>query len=245
MSLIALSCFALVQGLAEESPTNRVLRLDGKSGYMAVADSASLHSLSNAMTLELRFRAASFYESDGAVNSLLRKNVTAGKENFFLRFRIINRTPMVEVTPGIEIGVARAPFDFKPGTWYHLAATFDGTNIQVLVDGVVIKSDERAGSMRIDDSELVIGRGDPEYSSGEYFDGAVDEIRIWAVARSPGEIQAGMNTRMTGKERGLIAYWNFDDGTATDQSGHGNRGVLKEAAQIVDSARLASVSSEK
>ena len=245
MSLIALSCFALAQGLAEVSSTNRVLRLDGKTGYMAVADSASLHSLSNAMTLELRFRAASFYESNGAVNSLLRKNVKAGAENFFLRFRIINGKPMVEVTPGIEIAVVRAPFDFKPGTWYHLAATFDGTNIQVFVDGVAIKSDERAGSMRIDDSELVIGRGDPEYSSGEYFDGAVDEIRIWAVTRSPGEIQAGMNTRMTGKERGLIAYWNFDDGTAADQSGHGNRGVLKEAAQIVDSTRLTSLSPEK
>src|SRR5262245_58802447 len=97
MSLfIVLSCLAAARGLAEESPTNRVLRLDGRTGYMTVADSASLHALSNAVTLELRFRAASFYESNGAVNSLLRKNVTAGAENFFLRFRIISRKPMVE-----------------------------------------------------------------------------------------------------------------------------------------------------
>ena len=152
---------------------------------------------------------------------------------------------MVEFTPGNEIGIVRAPFDFKPGTWYHLAATFDGTNIRVFVDGAAIKSDECAGSMRIDDSELVIGRGDPEYSSGEYFDGALDEIRIWAVARSPAEIQACMNTRMTGKERGLVAYWNFDDGTATDQSGHGNRGVLNKKAEIVESARVVGATPEQ
>ena len=36
-----------------------------------------------------------------------------------------------------------------------------------------------------------------------------------------------MNARITGKEPGLIAYWNFDDGTAEDQSGHANSGVLR------------------
>jgi hypothetical protein len=56
---------------------NRALSLDGKTGSMRVPDSPSLHSLTNAITLELWFKAASFYEQSGAVNSLLRKNVEA------------------------------------------------------------------------------------------------------------------------------------------------------------------------
>lgn len=241
---ITVSSLLLVRSFAGESSANQVLRLDGKTGFMLVADSPSLHSLSNALTLELWFAASSFHRTDGAVNSLLRKNMAAGGENFFLRFRSIGGKPTVEVTPGTEIGVLRAPFDFKPGRWYHLAATYDGSNVLIFVDGVLIKNEALSGPMRIDQSELVIGRGDPAWSSGEYFDGALDEIRIWNVARPTAKIQAGMKGRLTGREPGLVAYWNFDDGTAEDQSGHGNRGALKGQARIEKSARLAGTSPE-
>jgi hypothetical protein len=38
----------------------------------------------------------------------------------------------------------------------------------------------RSPSGQSDESELLIGKGDPNYSFGEYFDGEVDEIRIWS-----------------------------------------------------------------
>jgi len=239
---IALCSFAVFRSFAEDSLTNRVLRLDGKTGCMVVADSPSLHSLSNAITLEVRFQASSFYQRNGAVNTLLRKNATANGENFFLRFRIMDGKPAVEMSPGNEIGVLRAQFDFKPGKWYHLAGTYDGSTARVFVDGVAIHSEALSGAMQIDQSELLIGRGEPSYSSGEYFDGALDNIRIWNVARSAGEIQAAMNTPLTGNEPGLVACWNFNGGTLEDKSGHGNGGVLNGQARIVESAELASTS---
>jgi tetratricopeptide (TPR) repeat protein len=93
--------------------------------------------------------------------------------------------------------------------------------------------------MRIDNSDLLIGKGDPEFSSGEYFHGVLDEIRLWNVARSPQEIQATWNTPLTGKEPGLVAYWTFDNDTAKDQSGHGNDGVLSPEARIGPEAATA------
>lgn len=236
---IALGSFVFTSALAQSPVTSRVLRLDGKTGQMVVADSAALHSLSNSMTLELRLWAASFSPNNGAVHSLLRKNVTANSEIFFLRLRIADGEPLIEMGLGNGIGLVRAPFEFRPGQWYHLAGTYDGKAARVFVDGKVIASNDVAGSVRIDDSDLVIGSGDPSYSSGEYFDGALDDIRVWNVARSTADIQAGLNARLTGKEPGLVAWWNFDNGTAEDQSGQGNRGVLRGAAQIVESARLA------
>ncbi len=79
--------------------------------------------------------------------------------------------------------------------------------------------------MTIDKADLFIGKGDPEYSSGEYFHGQFDEIRLWNVARSEKEIRDAMNNRLTGKEKGLVAYWNFDDGTANDLTANGNHGL--------------------
>jgi len=93
--------------------------------------------------------------------------------------------------------------------------------------------------MYSDKSDLFIGKGDPEFSFGEYFYGALDEIRIWNVARSQKEIQATINTRLTGKEEGLVAFWHFDDGTAKDLSAHGNDGKLDGNASIVESPRPA------
>jgi carboxyl-terminal processing protease len=54
-----------------------------------------------------------------------------------------------------------------------------------------------------------------------------------------------MNTTLTGKEKGLVAYWNFDDGTARDVSGHGNDGHVHESTQIVESARPTAPISEE
>jgi C-terminal processing protease CtpA/Prc len=222
---------------AKESAVNRVLSLDGKTGYVQVADSESLHSFTNAITIEVLFKASSFYPGNGNVNSILRKNLSANAENFFLRFRTVDGKPAVEMTPGSHIGLVRAPYDFATDKWYHLAGTYDGGAISVFVNGVRIKSERSPGQMYSDKSDLLIGTGDPEFSFGEYFHGAFDEIRIWNVARSQKEIQAAMNTPLTGKEEGLVAYWNFNDDTAKDSSPHGNDGKLDGGAKIVESPR--------
>jgi carboxyl-terminal processing protease len=230
--------YGLFCAFPAQTQTNRVLDLDGSAGSMVVARPAYLYSLSNALTLEVRFRAAAFASQNGAVNCLLRKNPAAGGENFFLRFRAINGHPVVEFLPGPKIGLVRAAFDFQPGTWYQLAATYDGARASVLVDGAVVATAALSGPIRIDDSDLLIGRGDPAFSAGEYFNGALDEVRVWNVARSPAQLKTAMHSPLTGKEPGLLAYWNFDDGTTADQSGHGNRAVLTQGAQIVPLSAL-------
>jgi hypothetical protein len=224
-----------------ESAVNRVLSLDGEQDYVHVADSQSLHSFTNAITIEAWLKASSFYSENGYVNSIIRKSITQGVENFFLRFRNDAGKPVVEMSIGYDIETLRAPCEFAAGTWYHLAGTFDGHTMTVFADGVAIESSKVSGPPYIDKSDLFIGNGDPEFSFGEYFHGSLDEIRIWNVARSPEEIKAAMSTPLTGKEDGLVAYWNFDDDTAKDLSAHGNDGVLNGDAQIVESPHPASL----
>src|SRR3974377_417940 len=116
-----------------EARTNRVLSLDGKTGCMAVADAPAPHTLSNAMTREVWFKAASFYQDGGGGNSLLRKNVAANSENFSPPFRTIDGKPWVGVSPGNDLGVLRASYDLATGQWYHLAATYDGSAVRLFV----------------------------------------------------------------------------------------------------------------
>jgi hypothetical protein len=46
--------------------------------------------------------------------------------------------------------------------------------------------------------------------------------------------QVGDSATIDGLSKGLIAYWSFDDGTASDLSGHKHDGVLSGCAQIVN-----------
>jgi len=223
-----------------ESAVNRILSLDGDGDCVRVADSQSLQSFTEAITIEVWLKASSFYADNWAISSIIRKNVAAGAENFLLRFRNIDGSLCVQMGLG-EMGTLRASYEFAVNKWYHLAGTYDGRTITVLVNGLAVANQNTSGRLHIDQSDLYIGKGDPEYIYGECFHGALDEIRIWNVARSPEEIRATMNTPLTGKEAGLVAYWNFDDGTAKDLSGHGNDGVLIEDAQIAESPHPASL----
>jgi proline iminopeptidase len=213
------------------SAGNQALRLNGQSDFVRVADSPSLHSFTNAITMEAWVKAASFAAEDGYINCVLRKDVSEGDEDFLLRFRTIEGRPWLEMSAGCDVGLVRARHDFQVGKWYHLAATYDGGTITAYVNGARIGSESASGAMSIDQADLFIGKGDPEYSSGEYFHGVLDEIRLWNVARSEQEIRTTMNARLAGEEKGLVAYWNFDDGTVNDLSGHANHGQFPQVTE--------------
>jgi len=71
-----------------------------------------------------------------------------------------------------------------------------------------------------------------------YYDGMIDEVRVWNVALTKEEILAGMHERLAGTEPGLIGYWNFDEGqgqVAGDSSGYGNNGILGSTPDIDNS----------
>lgn len=222
---------------SNENDGNQVLSLDGDGDYIEVSDSPSLHTISDAITLEAWFKAASFYPNSGNVNSIIRKNLAAGRENFILRFRTIpDGKQQIEMSPGLRIGKIIVPYKFEIGKWYHLAGTYNGSRLTVYLNGAKIRSQAASGKIDIDDSDLYLGRGDPQYSMGEYFHGELDEIRIWNVARTRPEIESFIISSLTGKEDGLVAYWNFDDGTAKDLSS-GHEGSLNGDSQITAAAR--------
>jgi hypothetical protein len=65
------------------------------------------------------------------------------------------------------------------------------------------------------------------------FAGQIDEVSLWNVARSAGEIQGSMYAALTGAEPGLRAFYRMSNGAGlslADDSGHGWTGTLKDGA---------------
>jgi len=97
-------------------------------------------------------------------------------------------------------------------TWAHLAATYDGSDVKLYVNGVEAAT-TAAASYAPGDRNLYIARR-PEGEETR-FNGRIDEVRIWNTARTQTDIAAAKDNPLAGTESNLLAYYNFNQGTAT------------------------------
>ncbi len=102
-----------------------------------------------------------------------------------------------------------ATYIFQPAefaNWTHVAGTYDGTTIRVIVNGVQVASFIPPVVSEIQDNGgiLRLGNGDPAAPGNEVWNGSIDEVRIWPMARTPGEIAASMNQELQGMPGSLL-----------------------------------------
>ncbi|MEK8021511.1 MAG: LamG-like jellyroll fold domain-containing protein [Candidatus Parabeggiatoa sp.] len=108
-------------------------------------------------------------------------------------------------------------------TWYHVAAVWDTDNMMYLyVDGELSAYQDMSGwtFSAYAPNRFYIGRPGKFV---RYFNGKMDKVRIWNTARSQSEIQADMYDMLDGTENGLVAYYDFEEGTgdtAIDHNGN-------------------------
>src|SRR5262249_3176323 len=74
-------------------------------------------------------------------------------------------------------------------SWSHLALTYDGVTLRLYVNGLLASSQPRAGTIASSANQLQIG-GDSLY--GQYFNGMIDDVRIYNSALTATQIQADM-----------------------------------------------------
>jgi hypothetical protein len=77
------------------------------------------------------------------------------------------------------------------GTWTHLATTYDGAIQRLFVNGVQVATRAQTGAIGTTTNALRIGGS---VTMGQYFDGRIDEVRVYSRALSAAEIQTDMAT---------------------------------------------------
>jgi len=101
------------------------------------------------------------------------------------------------------------------GQWYHLAIVRDvaANTYTLYVNGAlfatqIYASDPTGGA----DGLLRISKAE---TSGGFFDGRIDDVRIWNDPRTAQEIANNMQVAVPGDSANLVAYWKFDEGSGT------------------------------
>ena len=123
------------------------------------------------------------------------------------------------------------------GTWQHFAlvASQAGNYMRIFRNGVLEAQKTGMTPFVRGTQPLQIGSG----QGMDYFNGQIDEFRIWNRARSPREILSDYNATLYGNEPDLLAYYRFDEGTGSttaDATGHGYTGTLTNAPTWLASA---------
>ncbi len=163
------------------------LSFNGSSGLVQVASSASL-GLSGAMTLSAWIDPS---VSQSGWRTIMQRQVDA----YFLNAS--NDTGALRPSGGGTLGgtvrwvggTTASPV----GAWTHVALTYDGSTLRLFVNGVQAGSMVASGAIQASSSPLWIGGNQPY---GEYFNGLIDDVRVYNRALSQTEIQTDMATAL-------------------------------------------------
>ncbi|TSC88000.1 MAG: hypothetical protein G01um10145_949 [Microgenomates group bacterium Gr01-1014_5] len=119
------------------------------------------------------------------------------------------------------------------GNWHYIAATYDGANCLIYIDGKLNNTAACTGTATYDAHAVIIG-GDGV--STNYLNGSIDEVKIYSYARTAKQIVQDMNAGhpSVGSPVGSpVSYWKFDENystTAYDSIGNANNLTLSSAS---------------
>lgn len=165
----------------------QALSFDGVNDSVTINDAADL-DLTTGMTLEAWVSPT----AQNGAETVLFKEMTGAHAYLLYSYA---SSPAGQPTTSVRragtnfaaSGTATIPVN----VWTHVAATYDGAALRLYVNGALVGTTALTGSIDATTGPLRIGGNSVR---GEWFNGLIDEIRVYRRALSQAEVQSDMNT---------------------------------------------------
>lgn len=112
------------------------------------------------------------------------------------------------------------------GVWQHVALVYDGATMKGYLNGGLISSVAKTGSIQTSSQNVRAGARDTTVIS-EYYIGLMSNLTVWNVALTEAQILA-LATQLVVPTTGLILHTKMDEGSGSnfaDSSGNGLTGT--------------------
>ena len=124
----------------------------------------------------------------GGWRSVVSKPVGGGDENsIYLAFKENKYTLYIRTSAGIGWLTGTTP---PTNQWIHLAGLYDGSRMQIYVNGTLNATANFSGVLSVDASSIIIGADNNYGTIGEFHHGFIDDVCIYSRALTLAEIEA-------------------------------------------------------
>ena len=207
---------------------NRVLELDGDGDYVELPsnvfnelDEATVEGWVKWARLGFYCQPFAFGSGDEWQAMVINNRGTTSALQFFIYIQM-------------KLHLIRADNVLQLGQWCHIAAVSGRRGMKLYLNGVLVGEHKYTGSFSAVNNGELNAFGKSNWSQNDDFQGQLDEIRVWGVARTGEQIRAWMYRKLQGNEKGLVGLWNFDDGDARDGTANGYDGMLVVDAHCIE-----------
>jgi hypothetical protein len=215
-------------------PAPRSLDLEASNSeyaYISDGDQTDLNPTGD-FTLEGQFQFESTPSSDTMMPLITKYAVSSSNRTF--QWGLYNDAGTLKIQAQVYNSAGSQDvvrWNWTPatdGTWFHLALTFDisqatASEFELFIVGV----SQGNGTVIVDNNISDIKDSTVDFAIGmaregtDFFDGKIDDVRVWSDVRTSGEIDDNRDTELNGDEAGLVGYWKFNTSLA-DETSNGN-----------------------
>jgi hypothetical protein len=207
--VLSLSTVLIVGSASAADFPNRGLWFNGVSDYVQLTTGSTVQYLTSSFTVEAWCYPTTASSSARRVISNFQSNPSRGWGMGVSRFNSWRLT-----TFGVK------DYDTSTSTllpylnkWTHLAVTLGADNTATFyLNGDYFQQVAHGIACRESTAALTIGNN-PIMT--EWWQGGLDEVRVWDYVRTPEQLKANYATALTGTEPGLVLYYAMQEATGT------------------------------
>jgi len=208
---------------SEAANTHAAVLNRASAQFFSAADSPSL-SITGNLTIEAWVKLAS-QPGSGSYTIASKSTEGGGHASFTFRYLSLGSRLDASISAnGGSVVQVSVPHTLPTEQWTHVAMAYTAAagTITFYVNSVQTGAAQTGLPNAIFDSTaaFLISGYDAGHSA-TLFNGQMDDVRLWAAARSPAQINAAMSRELLGTESNLRGYWKLNNSLA-DSSPNGN-----------------------
>lgn len=173
-------------------------------------------SVGGPVSLELWLKSSSAVNEFATIATL----VAPGAEPDYLSLHLTRFGAVgVDAAVGGEVAAAYSHAVVNDGNWHHVAASFDGARLALVVDGTSCEVCEVEHPAGVEAMPAFASLSLGPASSAAYsllFAGLLDDVRLWSAARPLEAVAADMHTLLHGDEADLRLWFPLDGQSTLD-----------------------------